>query len=52
MKTKELLKKIEEIFTAELKTKTGWGRNEILSAYQKSVNEALAEAIDNVTKKE
>lgn len=45
MNTKELLKRIEELFTAKLSAKTGWGRNEILVAYKDSVNDALMEAI-------
>ncbi len=43
MKTKDLLKRIEEIFHEKLQSKTGWGRNEITSIYQASVNEALME---------
>jgi len=45
MNTKELLKRIEELFMAKLSIKTGWGRNEILAAYRDSVNDALMEAI-------
>ena len=43
---KKLLSYIEEIFTQKLQVKTGWGRNEILSAYKESVNEALITIID------
>jgi len=46
MKTKELLKRIQEIFHEKLQAKTGWGRNEIISIYQASVNEALMELAD------
>ena len=48
MKTKDLLKKIEEIFHEKLQSKTGWGRNEITSIYQASVNEALMELADSI----
>jgi len=43
---KKLLLLIEEIFTQKLQAKTGWGRNEIISAYKESVNEALITIID------
>ena len=48
MKTKELLKRIEEIFNQKLQTKTGWGRNELSQLYTQSVNEALMELADKV----
>ncbi len=41
-----LLKRIKEIFTEKLQAKTGWGRNEIISLYDESVNEALLETLD------
>jgi hypothetical protein len=43
---KKLLSFIEQIFTQKLQAKTGWGRNEILSIYKESVNEALITIID------
>ena len=43
---KKILKRIEEIFAEKLQEKTGWGRNEIMKAYQASVNEALMEFLD------
>ena len=46
MTTKELLQRIEKIFTEKLSHKTGWGKNEILVAYKDSVKEALMEMID------
>ncbi len=46
MTTKELLQRIEEIFTEKLSRKTGWGKNEVLVAYKDSVKEALIEMID------
>ena len=48
MKTKDLLKRIEEIFKQKLQIKTGWGRNEISLLYSQSVNEALMELADTV----
>lgn len=46
MKTnKELLQRIEVLFTEKLQTKTGWGRNEILAAYKEAVSEALMETL-------
>ena len=52
MKTKELIKRIEEIFIEKLKSKTGWGRNEILMCYKDAVNDALLEASENFIKDE
>lgn len=43
----ELIKLIEEIFTAKLQAKTGWGRNEILAAYKESVAEAALKILDS-----
>lgn len=43
---KKLIQRIEDIFTDKLKVKTGWGRNEVLSLYKESVNEAVLEFID------
>lgn len=43
---KQLLKRIEEIFTKKLQTKTGWGKNEILVLYKEAVNEAVLETLD------
>jgi hypothetical protein len=40
---KELLTRIEQIFTEKLQEKTGWGRNQILTIYKESVNEAILE---------
>ena len=42
---KELLKRIEEIFSQKLQLKTGWGRNEIILIYKESVTEAVFEFI-------
>lgn len=42
---KQLLQRIEELFTAKLQAKTGWGRNEVLAAYRDAVREALMEAL-------
>lgn len=43
---KQLLKRIEEIFTEKLQAKTGWGKNEILILYKEAVNEAVLETLD------
>lgn len=43
---KKLIQRIEEIFTAKLQSKTGWGKNEILVLYKESVTEACLELID------
>jgi len=43
---RKLLLRIEELFAAKLQSKTGWGRNEILSVYKDAVNEALLETLD------
>lgn len=43
---KKLLQRIEEIFTAKLQVKTGWGKNDVLAAYKDSVREAMMELID------
>jgi len=41
--TKEVIKRIEELFFAKLQEKTGWGRNEIKELYREAVAEALME---------
>ena len=46
MKTKELLERIEEIFSDKLTQKTGWGKNEVLVAYKDSVKETLMEVLE------
>lgn len=42
---KKLLERIREIFLAKLSAKTGWGKNEVLQAYDDSVREALLELL-------
>ena len=42
---KALLKRIEEIFSQKLQSKTGWGRNEIILIYKESVTEAVLEFV-------
>ena len=46
MKTKELLERIEKIFSDKLSQKSGWGKNEVLVAYKDSVKEALMEELE------
>ena len=43
---KVLIQRIERIFKEKLQLKTGWGRNEVLTAFRNSVNEALLELMD------
>lgn len=43
---KKLLKRIEELFTEKLQSKTGWGKNEVLQIYKDSVNEAMMDLLD------
>ena len=42
---KQLLQRIEVLFTEKLQAKTGWGRNEILALYKEAVSEALMEML-------
>jgi PP-loop superfamily ATP-utilizing enzyme len=51
MKTTELLKKIEERFGEKLESKTGWGKNEVKSAYQSAVIEVLSELTEKLIEK-
>jgi PP-loop superfamily ATP-utilizing enzyme len=51
MKTTELLKKIEEKFGEKLEVKTGWGKNEVKSAYQSAVIEVLSELTEKLIEK-
>jgi hypothetical protein len=43
---KKLLELIKAKFEARLQAKTGWGRNEILAAYNDCVTEALMEMLE------
>lgn len=43
---RKLLARIKELFAAKLATKTGWGRNDVMSAYEEAVNEAIMELLD------
>lgn len=51
MKTSDLLKAIETAFEKKLDEKTGWGRNEIKTAYRSSVNDVLLLMADRTIKK-
>jgi hypothetical protein len=44
---KQLILKIQEIFYIKLQEKTNWGRNDVKSLYNKSVNKALLELVDS-----
>jgi hypothetical protein len=37
----------KELFIAKLQTKTGWGRNEIITLYEQSVTEAIMEMLED-----
>lgn len=43
---KKLLAKVREKFEQALKAKTGWGRVELLAAYDQAVTEAVLELLD------
>lgn len=43
---KKLLARIREFYVAKLSEKTGWGRNDLLAAYDAAVSEALMELLD------
>lgn len=43
---KKLVEAIRQKFEAALSGKTGWGRVELLTVYDRCVTEALAEALD------
>lgn len=43
---KKLLERIKFLFTEKLKSKTGWGRNEIMDAYDECVNTAIMELLE------
>lgn len=43
---KKLLARIKELFQTKLATKTGWGRNDVMTAYEHCVNEAIMELLD------
>lgn len=45
MKAKQLVKRIEELFSEKLQAKTGWGRNEVLALLREAQIEALLEAV-------
>jgi hypothetical protein len=43
---KKLLDRIRVLFQEKLATKTGWGRNDLLTVYDQAVNEAVLELLD------
>lgn len=43
---KQLLDLIKAKFQAKLAEKTGWGRNDVMTAYNESVTEACLEILD------
>lgn len=46
---KKLINLIREKFKAVLASKTGWGKNDVLMAYDHCVTEALIELMDEPT---
>ena len=49
---RELSKKLREKFEVELQKKTGWGRNEVLQAFDAACVELFAELLDTRQPKE
>lgn len=47
---KELIDLIRAKFNAKLQTKTGWGRNDVMVAYDQAVSEATLEMLDKALK--
>lgn len=47
---RKLLNRIRENFQEALQTKTGWGRNEILVAFDQAVAQACLEMLDEAEK--
>lgn len=43
---KKLIEIIRRKFAEKLATKTGWGRNDVMTAYDQVVSEALLELLD------
>lgn len=46
MTAKQLIDSITHHFVTRLKSKTGWGRNQVICAYTMAVKDALAESIE------
>lgn len=44
-KLADVLQRIDESFEKKLQSKTGWGRNEVLTQYRNAVREALLELL-------
>lgn len=44
---KKLLELVRAKFQAKLAEKTGWGRNDVIAAYDPAVTEALIELMDS-----
>lgn len=50
-KTFTVIESIEQIFFEKLNAKTGWGKNEVMSLFQKSVSEAVLKYFDKTESK-
>lgn len=46
MKLKEFVEELRKLFYKEVSSKTGWGKNEIISAFDKCVGDALMEVVE------
>lgn len=44
---KKLIQYIREELTKELQAKTGWGRNEIMAAYDRAIGNAIMRLLDD-----
>lgn len=42
MTWQQLVQALREEFVAQLRVKTGWGRNEVMQAFERALTEALA----------
>lgn len=44
-KLADVLLRIDELFEQKLQSKTGWGRNEVLTQYRNAAREAILELL-------
>lgn len=47
MTKREMIDKLRAKFAAKLGLKTGWGKNEVLAAFDESLREVLLELLDD-----
>jgi hypothetical protein len=48
MMDKEFQQRIKELFYQKLQEKPTWGRNQVMSMYETSVNDAIIELLDKM----